>query len=165
MTTALKAVLLKVVLLKVVCMALIGFASASRAAESALFWPLRLEPALSSTFGESRGGAFHAGMDVKTWGKTGYEVQALADGYVWRVRTSPWGYGRAIYLKLSDGRIVVYGHLQRFVEQIATRVQQAQMQRGHYSVDLYFNEQDLPCLLYTSPSPRDRTRSRMPSSA
>jgi len=27
------------------------------------------------------------------------------------------------------------------------------------------NEQGLPCLLYTSPSPRDRTRSRMPSSA
>ena len=25
--------------------------------------------------------------------------------------------------------------------------------------------QGLPCLLYTSPSPRDRTRSRMPSSA
>ena len=25
--------------------------------------------------------------------------------------------------------------------------------------------QDYPCLLYTSPSPRDRTRSRMPSSA
>ena len=24
---------------------------------------------------------------------------------------------------------------------------------------------DYPCLLYTSPSPRDRTRSRMPSSA
>ena len=26
-------------------------------------------------------------------------------------------------------------------------------------------EQYIPCLLYTSPSPRDRTRSRMPSSA
>ena len=25
--------------------------------------------------------------------------------------------------------------------------------------------EDYPCLLYTSPSPRDRTRSRMPSSA
>ena len=25
--------------------------------------------------------------------------------------------------------------------------------------------EDIPCLLYTSPSPRDRTRSRMPSSA
>ena len=27
------------------------------------------------------------------------------------------------------------------------------------------NVEDRPCLLYTSPSPRDRTRSRMPSSA
>ena len=26
-------------------------------------------------------------------------------------------------------------------------------------------EKDMTCLLYTSPSPRDRTRSRMPSSA
>ena len=26
-------------------------------------------------------------------------------------------------------------------------------------------DNELPCLLYTSPSPRDRTRSRMPSSA
>ena len=29
----------------------------------------------------------------------------------------------------------------------------------------YPNEDIIPCLLYTSPSPRDRTRSRMPSSA
>ena len=28
-----------------------------------------------------------------------------------------------------------------------------------------FRAEVLPCLLYTSPSPRDRTRSRMPSSA
>ena len=28
-----------------------------------------------------------------------------------------------------------------------------------------YNFMDKPCLLYTSPSPRDRTRSRMPSSA
>ncbi len=112
-------------------------------AEEGFFWPLRLEPALSSTFGETRATAFHAGMDVKTWGKTGYEVQALADGYIWRVRTSPWGYGRAIYLKLLDGRTVVYGHLERFAPQIAERVRKAQLKRGSYSVDLYFNEGDL----------------------
>ena len=28
-----------------------------------------------------------------------------------------------------------------------------------------FNDRNMICLLYTSPSPRDRTRSRMPSSA
>ena len=35
------------------------------------------------------------------------------------------------------------------------------------SVDITFHSDPLPsaCLLYTSPSPRDRTRSRMPSSA
>ena len=31
--------------------------------------------------------------------------------------------------------------------------------------DYYQPDQTHPCLLYTSPSPRDRTRSRMPSSA
>ena len=29
----------------------------------------------------------------------------------------------------------------------------------------FFDSEDKLCLLYTSPSPRDRTRSRMPSSA
>ena len=33
----------------------------------------------------------------------------------------------------------------------------------HYGFDLW--GQQVACLLYTSPSPRDRTRSRMPSSA
>ena len=32
------------------------------------------------------------------------------------------------------------------------------------NADLISKDED-PCLLYTSPSPRDRTRSRMPSSA
>ena len=31
--------------------------------------------------------------------------------------------------------------------------------------EIYLNQLFTPCLLYTSPSPRDRTRSRMPSSA
>ena len=38
---------------------------------------------------------------------------------------------------------------------------------GSYSYDHFSDEegQEITCLLYTSPSPRDRTRSRMPSSA
>ena len=60
-------------------------------------WPLAAPKALTSTFGEYRPGRFHAGLDIKTWGKEGYPILAVDDGYVWRVRTSPWGYGRAIY--------------------------------------------------------------------
>ena len=116
------------------------------AQEGSLVWPLRLAPALSSTFGESRSRAFHAGIDLKTWGETGHPVQALADGYIWRVRTSPWGYGRALYQKLADGRIVVYAHLEGFAAPVAERVQQAQQQRGRYSVDLYFEAGEIPVL-------------------
>ena len=44
---------------------------------------------------------------------------------------------------------------------------QAQAIVDHVSKPLKFRKQDfdITCLLYTSPSPRDRTRSRMPSSA
>ena len=69
-------------------LAWVVLAAPGAAEEGDYVWPLRLDPALSSTFGESRATAFHAGIDVKTWGKTGYEVQAFADGHIWRVRTS-----------------------------------------------------------------------------
>ncbi len=118
----------------------------ANAEEGGFTWPLRLAPALSSTFGESRSRAFHAGIDLKTWGETGHPVQALADGYIWRVRTSPWGYGRALYQKLADGRIVVYAHLAGFAAPVAERVQQKQQQSGRYSVDLYFAEGEIPVL-------------------
>ncbi len=116
----------------------------ANAAEGEFTWPLRLAPALSSTFGESRSRAFHAGIDLKTWGETGHPVQALADGYVWRVSTSPWGYGRALYQKLADGRIVVYAHLAGFAAPVAERVQQAQQQSGRYSVEFYLEEGEIP---------------------
>ena len=127
-------------------MVLLVVALPAGAEEGSLLWPLRLAPALSSTFGESRSRAFHAGIDLKTWGETGHPVQALADGYIWRVRTSPWGYGRALYQKLADGRTVVYAHLEGFAAPMDELVQQAQQQRGRYSVDLYFKEGEIPVL-------------------
>ena len=43
----------------------------------------------------------------------------------------------------------------------------AEPNKEYFHVDLTANQSALgdDCLLYTSPSPRDRTRSRMPSSA
>ena len=127
-------------------MVLLVVALPASAEEGGLIWPLSLAPALTSTFGESRSRAFHAGIDLKTWGETGHSVQALADGYIWRVRTSPWGYGRVLYQKLADGRMVVYAHLEDFAAPMAELVQQAQQQRGRYSVDLYFKEGEIPVL-------------------
>ena len=109
-----------------------------------LSWPLSFGRALSSTFGESRSTSFHAGIDLKTWGKTGYEVRAVGSGYAWRLRTSPWGYGRAVYQRLRDGRTVVYAHLAGFSPKLAGRVHREQRQNRRYSVDLRLGEGEVP---------------------
>ena len=71
-------------------------------------WPMEAERALTSTFGEYRGGRLHAAIDLKTWGKEGFPVLAVSEGYIYRVRTSPWGYGRAVYVKLDDPQILTF---------------------------------------------------------
>ena len=109
---------------------------------SSLNWPLDIKPALSSSFGESRTSSFHMGIDLKTWGRTGYVVRAVSDGFIERVRTSPWGYGRAVYLRLNDGRLAVYGHLEKFGEFLKDRVVNAQNETGLYSVDLWFHKEE-----------------------
>ena len=113
-------------------------------AESGLSWPIKAKPGMTSSFGELRPGHLHAGVDLKTWGKIGLPVWAVGDGYVWRVRTSPWGYGKAVYLKLEDGRCAVYAHLRGFAPPIASRVRAAQERTGRYTVDLYFEKGEIP---------------------
>ena len=110
-----------------------------------LRWPLDLKPAaLTSTFGETRSSSFHAGVDLKTWGRTGYPVHAVADGWVLRLRTSPWGYGRALYQRLDDGRVVVYAHLEGFFGPAAERVRARQRHTRQYTVDLWLKEGEIP---------------------
>ena len=101
-------------------------------------WPMAAPPALNSSFGEYRPRRFHAGLDFKTWGKEGYPVLAVDDGFVWRVRTSPWGYGKVIYIRLQDGRTAVYAHLSAFASRVQTHVEAEQDRRGLYSVNLFF---------------------------
>ena len=107
-------------------------------------WPLDAPPAMTSSFGEYRPGHFHAGIDLKTWGRVGYKARALEDGYVWRIRTSPWGYGKAVYLRLRDGNFAVYAHLSRFAPRIKRLVEEAQRKKRLYSVDLYLQPDQIP---------------------
>jgi hypothetical protein len=107
-------------------------------------WPMDAKPALTSTFGEYRGGRLHAAVDLKTWGKEGYPVTAVANGYVWRVRTSPWGYGRVVYVKLNNGLFALWAHLSGFSERIEKYVREEQDRHGTYSVNLFFRPDQLP---------------------
>ncbi|MEX1010517.1 MAG: M23 family metallopeptidase [Balneolaceae bacterium] len=80
----------------------------------AYLWPTDASPYLSSTFGETRSAHFHAGLDIRTWGREGYQVFAARDGEVYRIMTGPKGYGNGITLKHEDGSFSIYAHLNRF---------------------------------------------------
>lgn len=105
-------------------------------AEDVYQWPLDLPRVLTSSFAEYRVGRYHMGIDLRT-GPVGKNVYAAEDGYVSRIRCSPYGYGKAIYLTLNDGNTVVYAHLNDFAPRFRAYVWRAQHDREKYTVDLY----------------------------
>jgi hypothetical protein len=102
--------------------------------------PVKIPLLLSANFGELRSNSFHAGIDIKTQGVTGKEVVAAADGYVYRIGVSPTGYGRALYLMHSNGYSTVYGHLERFNDEIERYVKIRQYQQKSFAVNLFPSE-------------------------
>jgi len=101
-------------------------------------WPTDASRALTSTFAEYRPGRFHAGIDIKTWGKTGYKIFAIGNGYISRLRISPFGYGKSLYLTLDSGETVVYAHLDGFNSELEDYIWAEQQKRGCYSIQLFF---------------------------
>ena len=112
-------------------------AAAASATEEApdLLWPLPIEPAVSSNFCEYREGHFHAGIDIRTFGQEGVPCLAAGAGYVSRVRCSPRGYGKAVYIQLDGGQTLVYSHLSEFSQELEEAVAQQQLRRNRYTVD------------------------------
>lgn len=99
---------------------------------------------LSGNFGELRSNHFHAGLDFKTQGVVGKPLHAPADGYIMRVTVSPGGYGRALYVRHDDGFVTVYGHLDRFLPDIAAKVRQKQYDDEVFAVDMNFEPDEFP---------------------
>ncbi len=107
-------------------------------------WPTDASRYLTSSFAEYRPGHFHAGIDIKTWGRIGYKVFAIQDGYIWRIAVSPYGYGKVLYHKLDTGEIVVYAHLDRFNDQLHNYVKQEQRRKGAYRINNYLRPDQFP---------------------
>jgi len=103
-----------------------------------LRWPLAsTHRELRGGFGESRTNRFHAGLDLSTGGHVGAEVLAPAAGSLERVRASGVGYGRSLYLRTADGRLLVFGHLDAFAPEVAAYVDSVQRATGDYEQDLW----------------------------
>ncbi len=103
---------------------------------SSRLWPLPIQPSISSSFGEYRGGHLHAGIDLRTQGRDGVPCLAVDDGYVSRMRASPFGYGKALYITLRNGETAVYAHLSEFSPHLEAFFYNEQKRLGTYEIDI-----------------------------
>ena len=97
-------------------------------------WPLTIEKQLTSSFAEYRSGHFHAALDLRTRGREGFPVSAVSDGSIFKLRTSPFGYGKVVYLRHTNGHFSIYAHLSKFAGGLSKRVRAIQEKTGRYSI-------------------------------
>ena len=120
------------------------FISASYLLSNDYLWPTDASKTITTVFGEIRSYRFHAGIDVRTYGKNGDNLYAISDGYISRISISSKGYGKAIYLTLNDGNTALYAHLSDYNKKIDYLVKELQKQEGNYTIDKYFKSNQIP---------------------
>lgn len=102
--------------------------------------PLDIPLELAGSFAEIRSNHFHSGMDLRTEQREGLPVYCAADGYVSRIKISPFGYGKAIYVTHPEGYVTVYAHLQKFNQEIDSLLRLQHKLKESYEVDWYLKE-------------------------
>ncbi len=100
-------------------------------------WPTNASNFLTSSFCEYRPGHYHSAIDIKTWNKEGFPIYAIENGSIYKIRVSPFGYGKVIYLKLKDGNFAVYAHLQKFNKSFEKTIRQKQLANQKYRLNWY----------------------------
>ncbi len=99
-------------------------------------WPTDGSMKVTSAFAEYRTTHFHGGIDISTNGHAGAKVFAVRDGYLYRIRISPVGYGKMLFVRHKDGFVSAYAHLQTFNPEINEIARQEQYRKGTYAIDL-----------------------------
>lgn len=80
--------------------------------------PVDIKIAIAGTFGELRKNHFHSGIDIKTKQKINIPIYASQSGYISRIKISPYGFGKTLYINHPNGYTTVYAHLENFNEEI-----------------------------------------------
>ncbi len=106
--------------------------------------PLNIPLAISANFGELRPNHFHMGVDFKTNGVEGLSLFAVEDGFISRVKVSPFGYGKVIYIDHPNGVTSVYAHCSAFKGKLDSIVKLTQEKEQNFEVEIYFTEKDIP---------------------
>ncbi len=113
-------------------------------AHDRFIYPLDLPMSLSGNYGELRSNHFHGGIDFRVGGVVGAPIKATADGFISKITVSPTGYGNALYITHPGGYVSVYGHLQRFADEIQKYVRQQQYEKESFVVTLELDSLKFP---------------------
>lgn len=106
--------------------------------------PLDIPLVLAANFGELRPNHFHMGVDFKTNGIEGLKLYAIEEGFVSRIKISPYGYGKAVYIDHPNGITSVYAHCSSLVGRLDSLTKFTQKKEENFEVDIYFASTDLP---------------------
>ncbi len=98
--------------------------------------PVKIPMYLAGNFCELRSNHFHGGLDIKTKGVEGYNLHAIEDGYISRIKISAYGYGNALYIHHPKSGITsVYAHMKSFSPKIKAYIQNIQKEQKKNSID------------------------------
>ena len=111
--------------------------------ENGLHPPLAIPLELSANFGDIRPNHFHMGIDFRTNGKEGVQIHAIDNGFISRIRISPSGYGKVIYVDHPNGTTSVYAHCSSFSKIINDFILPIQKKEFLNELDLIFAQNDL----------------------
>ncbi len=106
--------------------------------------PMEIPIQLSGNFGELRNNHFHTGFDVKTQQREGLKIFAMADGYVSKVRISPYGYGKCIQITHPNGYTTLYAHLQKGAGIVEDYIKKLHYKYETFDLDIDLKPEDLP---------------------
>lgn len=99
--------------------------------------PIGIPLVLSSNFGELRPNHFHMGVDFKTNNRIGYNLYSIEDGFVSRIKVSPYGYGKVVYIDHPNGVTSVYAHCSEFKGKVDSIVRVTQEQEQDFAVEIF----------------------------
>lgn len=109
----------------------------SQQASNSYHSPLGIPLVLASNFGELRPNHFHMGLDFKTNNKEGYNIYAIEEGYVSRIKVSTYGYGKVIYIDHPNGITSVYGHCSEFKGELDSLVHKTQNAEQNFEIEIF----------------------------
>lgn len=99
--------------------------------------PIGIPLILSSNFGELRPNHFHMGVDFKTNNRIGYNLHSIEKGFVSRIKVSPYGYGKVVYIDHPNGVTSVYAHCSEFKGKVDSIVRATQEQEHDFEVEIF----------------------------